>query len=64
MTRSREIQIAAILGRFYGDRAKAHEYCLFVASEHPRLAEEYKKYAEEINANLVPDKAQLANVAF
>ncbi len=61
--RSREIQIAAILGRFGGDRAKAHEYCLSVASNYPRLAEEYTKYAEEINANRLPDTTQLAHTA-
>lgn len=44
MKLSRERQIKAILGRFGGNYEQAQAYCLDIASEYPKLAEEYRGY--------------------
>jgi len=36
-----EPTLKAILGRFNGDRYKAVDYCVEIATEYPRLAKEY-----------------------
>ena len=45
-----EPSLKAILARFDGDREQAKEYCRFIAQEHPRLATEYKAYADALEA--------------
>ena len=45
-----EPSVKAILARFSGDHKQAVDYCRFVASEHPRLREEYAAYAEKLEA--------------
>ena len=45
-----ELSLKAILARFKGDYEQAKEYCAFVASEHPRLREEYQGYVAMLGA--------------
>lgn len=40
--------LAAILGRFNGDRKKAQEYCIEVATTYPALAKEYWSIYEKL----------------
>ena len=66
--RSREIQIAAILGRFDGNRLRAAAYCKLMAETYPKLWDEYMMYKQTIemegeDANRIPDTAQLAHTA-
>jgi hypothetical protein len=53
MTRSQELQVKAILGRFDGDKSAAAIYCVNMVHDYPKLATEYTLYHEFLLRQIV-----------